>query len=690
MRALQVALLICCSTTLLAQQIRTLAGSTSGGGYADGQGTSARFSGPTNGAFCDGSLFVTDTGNHSIRRISAEGVVSTWAGALTEEGAADGDRAAARFRLPKGIAADGQCNLFVADAGNNSIRRISTSGQVTTVASGFNDPHDLAVDGAGRLWVADTGNKTVRLVSPNGAVTTLRTMKDPRGITIDADGNGVVADFGVGGSLVRITPSGQATTISGGTGAYTDVTYSGGKAYAIDFYESVLVRVEDNGSVVTIAGTRNQPGHEDGSGASVRFSQPTGIVAGPDGALLVVERMNSVVRRVSPSGEVTTWAGSAPAHAHVDGIGTAARFKSISDLDVDSEGVVYVASSTCIRRIGRGGVTTTLAGSPTLREHRDGSGSEARFVGITGLAVAPSGDLVVSDEQTIRRVTRGGVVTTIAGDPARSGLVDGDGAAARFYYPFSVGVAQDETIYVLDAINKAVRKIVGTTVTTLFRDSTLGVPMDLEMGADGDIYFWDENVPSIFRVTPAGVKSIVATDAAMLYGYSGLAVSADGTFFVGGTASRSHAIRRLLPGGTTFTTFAGSVQSLGNQNGEPNAARFTSPSTLTVAPDGRLFIGDSNGAIRYLTNGQPPSIALFSASPDSIQPSEAVTLSWSSSGATHVRIEPGLGEVAASGTMTVHPISSTTFTLIAWNDAGDAASTAFVAVPRGRVRSVRH
>src|SRR5687767_5213694 len=169
MRALGAVLLAAVTTTLTAQtlRVRTVAGPTTGGGYADGVGTNARFSGPTNAVACGGAVFVADTGNHAIRRISHDGVVTTWAGALTEEGSADGDRIAARFSHPMGIAADAQCNLYVADTGNHTIRSIAASGIVTTLAGAagsaglvnsvnplqarFDAPQAVAVDSTGRV-----------------------------------------------------------------------------------------------------------------------------------------------------------------------------------------------------------------------------------------------------------------------------------------------------------------------------------------------------------------------------------------------------------------------------------------------------------------------------------------------------------------------------------------------------------
>lgn len=709
MRALGAVLLVAVTTTLPAQtlRVRTVAGPTTGGGYVDGTGANARFSGPTNAVACGGAVYVADAGNHAIRRISHDGVVTTWAGALTEEGSSNGDRTAARFRFPAGVAADAQCNLFVADTGNHTVRRIAASGEVTTFAGAagsagfvnaanpqlarFDAPHDVAVDGTGRVWVADTNNKAVRAIAANGAVTTVSTFAEPRGIAIDGNGNALVTNFSTKGSIVRLAPTGERTSVSTTTGGYYDVVATAdGTVYAIDYYGAVVVRVEANGSVTTVAGARDKSGHVDGTGVDARFYQVTGLALDEDGTLLVVERLNCDLRKVTVAGEVSTFAGSAPQfNDTVDGPASAARFNGLSDLDIDADGVVYVASGSTVRRIARDGSTTTLAGSPAERAHRDGIGSEARFSGLTGLVLAPNGDVIVADGQTIRRVTQAGVVTTIAGQAGKPGLVDGVGDEARFNNPFSVGVAPDGTIYVCDTINRAIRKIVGNVVTTFHLDTTgLNLPTDLEVDAAGNVYFWDENISSLFRLTPDGTRTTLAHEP-MLYFYHGLAVAPDGTMYVGGGNSRSHAILRLTPGSTTLEVFAGTIHSPGNQNGEPLAARFFSPSVLTVAPNGRLYVADGNGAVRSFVTGDPPSIASFTASAASVRAGESVTLTWVTSGGTSARIDPQVGPVAPTGSTVVNPASTTRYTLIVSNDSGDESAITLVVVPR-RSRAVPH
>ncbi len=232
----------------------TFAGSVGALGSSDGAGSGARFNSPTRlEADADGNLYVTDTGNSTIRRISAAGAVTTLAGAAGECGSLDGDARNARFCSPQGIALDRQGNLYVADTLNHTIRRIDRANVVTTVAGvagacGSSDgrasearfcaPQDIEVDSAGYLYVADTANSTIREIAPNGNVRTIAgaagqcgsadgTAGNARlcraaGLALDGGGSLFVADTG-NGTIRRINVSNAVTTVVGVPGNQNNV-----------------------------------------------------------------------------------------------------------------------------------------------------------------------------------------------------------------------------------------------------------------------------------------------------------------------------------------------------------------------------------------------------------------------------------------------------------------------------------
>jgi sugar lactone lactonase YvrE len=221
----------------------TLAGGQTGA--TDGTGTAAEFNSP-NGLAIDsvGNLYVADTGNFTIRKVSPSGVVTTIAGTAGMKGSADGKGAAALFSFPTGIAIDVTGDLYVTDTGNNTIRKIDTTGQTSTIAgkpgvigstdgtgsaASFKGPTGIAVDSSGNLYVADSGNDTIREISPAAVVTTLAGLagqsgdidafgigarfNDPTGLALDSSGNVYVSDTG-NYSGREISPTGSVSTLN--------------------------------------------------------------------------------------------------------------------------------------------------------------------------------------------------------------------------------------------------------------------------------------------------------------------------------------------------------------------------------------------------------------------------------------------------------------------------------------------
>jgi streptogramin lyase len=630
--AVTLALLVTAGTGFSQEwQFRTLTGSTAGGGYRDGAALSARFSTPTALAVCADAIFIADSGNHAIRRLSRDGQVTTWAGALTVPGSVDGDRLQARFRYPFGIVADSQCNLTIAERGNHTIRRITAAGNVTTIAglagspgsaSGigaaarFRAPQDLALDSTGAVWITDTGNHTVRRMTSDGRVTTVAgtagafgfsstLLYQPEGITVDAAGNAYVCEIR-NNAIRKVTPQGVMTTLHRSTTFFPSDAVIGpdGALYVASDILQVVQRIGTDGIPTIVAGKESSTAWRDGRGAAARFDAPFGIALDVDGTFLIAEDRSTLIRRVTTDGEVTTIAGTVPDVRYAEGTAAGSRFDDIGRPAIDANGVAYVGTGSTIRRIARDGTTTTIAGLRGDTNYRDGSRDEARFGAARVLALEPSGSLVVADSDAIRRVTLDGSVTTIAGSRGKFGYVDAEGAEARFNSPTAMVVAADGTIYICETGNHDVRKIVGTTVSTLARDAAFQVPMGLDLGPDGNVYMWDENASALFRITPAGVVTVVAESRDLLFNYGGLAMGPDGSAYIGG--GRVHSILRLPPGGTAFEWFAGDDFSIGNENGDRSAVRFRSPGHLKFSPDGRLFVVDANLALRVTGAADPP------------------------------------------------------------------------------------
>ena len=591
--------------------IASVAGNFGGPGTIDGAGTGARFASPAGVALDNGgNLYVADA--TMVRRVDASGVVTTFAGSPTATGSADGAGSAALFGVVASVAVDPAGNVFVADSRNQTIRKITPAGVVTTfagttgvagsadgtgTAAQFNLPAGIATDAAGNVYVADTGNQTIRRISPAGVVVTLAgsagvtgavdgtgagaSFSGPNGLVVDASGNVFVVE--VGNSIVRrVTPTGVVTTFAGVAGAIgsadgvgTAARFNGPSGIAIDGAGNLYVGDGKNGTlraitpaavVTTIAGTPGAIGAADGTGAAASFSTYTTVAATAGGTLYVADRDNFEVRTVSTTRVVVTLAGAPQVAGSADGVGSAARFTQPYGVAVDAAGTLYVADpgTSTIRRIASGNNVTTLAGLAGSPGVADGVGPAARFGGVRGIAVGASGNLYVADfsNNTIRMVTPAGAVTTLAGNPLIAGAVDATGSAATFNGPSAVAVDAAGNVFVTDTINSTIRRVTPSGVVTTFA-GIAGV----RGAADGNGTAATFNLPS------------------------GIAIDASGTLYVADTGNAT--IRRISSSGVV-TTVAGSAGRTGSADGAATVASFNGPVGIGVSPAGNLFVVDTN------------------------------------------------------------------------------------------------
>lgn len=327
-------------------------------------------------------------------RVQAQDYVwSTLAGSANVIGAADGTGSAALFRFPEGIAVDDSGTVYVADTDSHTIRKITPAGVVTTLAgragfadfadstgesARFNTPERIAVDAGGNLFVADRVNNLIRRVTPAGVVTTVA---------------------GVPGECCN--PSAGVFTYPNG------VAVSGSSVIVADSAQTIRV-VTPGGSVVRLAGAYGVAGHFDGSPLFSRFHTPNGLAVDADGNVYVAEGYrNNDIRKITPLGETSTLAGNPTTDGHADGQGQLAEFRNPYDVAIDPAGNLYVADSdNCtIRKVTPSGLVSTIGGSPLLVGAANGRGSIARFSTPRAVAVDAYGVVYVADtfNKTIRK-----------------------------------------------------------------------------------------------------------------------------------------------------------------------------------------------------------------------------------------------------------------------------------------------
>jgi hypothetical protein len=321
-------------------------------GSVDGSGTAARFNQPHFLAFDAASnLFVTDTGNSVIRRISPAGVVTTYAGVAGTSLYVDGVATLARFVAPMGIAALSTNALLVTEVNSHTLRFITATREVNTAggATGlsgsidaflgsarFFQPSGIVVDSNQNTFIADTANHTIRRVTLASAVTTIAGSAGQAGTT---DGVGNAARFN--------RPRGIAIDRNN-------------NLYVADAGNHTIRRISPDGNVTTVAGLGGFSGSNDGSGSGARFNAPWGVAVDGGGTLYVADTGNHTIRRISPSGVVTTIGGAAGSAGHAEGNSTRARFTSPVGLALDSTGAIYVAVRDN-HLIARGALDTTPA-----------------------------------------------------------------------------------------------------------------------------------------------------------------------------------------------------------------------------------------------------------------------------------------------------------------------------------------
>lgn len=580
--------------------VRTIAGCVGEAGNTDGAGNSARFNCPTDVAMDrSGTLYVADCGNHVIRKVSPDGTVTSWCGCPGEAGSADGSGRAARFRSPTGLAVAEDGTVFVADTGNHTVRKISPSGGVTTwagkaAAGGFADgngaaarfcsPRDVAIGLAGQVFVADAENAVIRKISADGSVTTLagqagKTGKTdgrgtsarfvaPQSLATDASGNVFVVDAG-NPAIRRITPAGAVSTLSSAPARFASLrgiaVDTAGTIAVSDNEAQTVSRVTAAGHGTLWAGHPSHHGFADGAGSEARFNRPVGIAVDLNGTVFVSDSFSHILRSVSPDGTVTTLAGRVWSSGVDNGKGRAARFCWPGGVAADCAGNVYLADTGnhAVRKVTRDGVVTLLAGGAGASGSSDGKGSLARFSSPSAVAVDRAGNVYVADcgNQLIRKVTPDGTVSTVAGAAGLKGYADGSGATARFNQPTGIAVDTLNNIYVADAGNHVIRRIVpGRQVTTL-------------AGCAGMKGFSDGQ----------GVQARFSGPAAVAVDLTGSLIVAD---------RDNHLIRMVTPEGRV-STLGGKPNSMSSADGRGDTARFAQPSGVAVDRDGVIYVADA-------------------------------------------------------------------------------------------------
>ena len=538
--------------------------------------------------------------------------------------------------------------LIVANSMNKNLKSYTaassvldyTVGRVTTVAGDgttaqLNGANAVAVDSSGNIFVADTLNHRICMVIPGGSGA-LRTIAGS-GAAAFADGIGTGASFNI--------PSGIAVD-------------SKGNVYVSDTNNNRIRKLNNNSgtwSVSTFAGSgvtgsvsaaTGGAQFADGAGTTTaRFNLPIGICIDLNDNIYVADNWNYRIRMISSAGVVSTIAGSAT-KGTADGIGTAATFNAPTGVAVDSNLNVYVADfNDRIRKItpsSAGWTVTTFAGGSGYSGYSDGAGSVAKFNNAWGVSVDSCNNVYVSDmnNHRIRKITPGGIVTTLAGS-GTTVFADGIGVAATFNFPKCMCTDKSNNLYLADTTNNRIRRIVTDSandlttvrlplsssmplaigsVTTLA--TVYNMPMFITFDPAGNMYVSGRGAHAIYMETPAGVVSRIAGspssqsgfvdgqgDAARFWNPWALATDSAGNIYV--ADMNNHRIRKI-DSSRNVTTVAGSGVAGAWGDGLGTAAQLNFPAGLVFDSFGNLFFsehGTSNRIRMMAPNGNVTTIA---------------------------------------------------------------------------------
>lgn len=592
----------------------TFVGTRLSSGNVDGVGTNSKLFSPSKMAFDpSGNLFVSTAGIRTIRKITPDGTVTTYAGQSGLPGQVDGPAISSKLNSPAGIRSDSAGNIFVCDYSNHNIRKIDTSGNVTTFAGStaaqsgtvnaigtaarFSSPNSLEIDSSDNLYVGDNGTGNIRKITPDGTVTTFVAVGaswNANALAFNSDQTVLYLCFGASAVIKKLTMSTKA--------------------------------------IVTYSGTTGVAGQTDTTIANSLYGTQSDLVCDSNDNIYVCDSGTyNTIRKIIPSiDRVTTYQGyyDNVVLTAQEGFGTAARFTRPLRITTDSNSNMYITDSNShnIRKIDTDGLVTTFAGSISgASGSADGNGTNARFNQPYGIICDSNDNVYVADRlnHTIRKITPAGDVTTLVGTVGTGGYTDGIGTAVKLNYPFSLECDPNNNLYVGD--NGTIRKFTTSgTVTTFVGSSATGYVdgtgtaaklafvYDMTLDSNGNLFIIS-TLPTIRKITPAGVVTTFAGNsgiaahvngtgtAARFNSLDGITIDKNDVMYVSETdGALANRIRKILPTGVV-SDLAGFTVT-GSTDGTGTVARFNAPTGMVIDSTGVMYVCDNgNSLIRKVT-----------------------------------------------------------------------------------------
>ncbi len=617
-----------------------------------------------------GNLYISDTDHHRVRKVWNTGIITTLAGTGTAGFSGDGGPAAkAQLNLPYGVAVDASGNVYIADLGNQRVRRVAPDGTIATVAgtgdAGYSGdgsaatlaklhtPRNVAVDASGNLYISEFEGHRVRKVASNGTITTFAgngiagyrgdggpataaQLGYPAGLAAGSDGAVYIADSG--NNRIRKVSQGVISTVLGGTSGTTLATPIAvaadwaGNLYVAD--SSFVVRVYTPAGIWSnFAGTGAQGFSGDGAEASqALLMQPRDLAVSATTGLYIADGVR--LRQVDSTGAIHTLAGDAYLHAVGDGgAATAAILNQPASVALDGTGNLYIADpgTERVRQVRVDGTIATLTGNGSAGSSGDGGAAAAALVNTPmGVAVDPIGNVAIADSYNhrIRQVGTAGGIATIVGT-GKSGTGEDSMPALQTQLRAPHGVCFDRSgiLYIADTANHRILRLTPAgMVETAAGNASAGAsgdggpalyaqlnqPSACSLDSAGDLFIADTLNRRIRKVTPDGTISTAAgtgdagntgdggaATAARLQQPAGVAVDDNGNIFISDTGN--HSIRQVTADGTIRTIAGQGAAGYSGDGGPATAAMLHSPEGVVLDGAGDLYFADSgNQRVRRL------------------------------------------------------------------------------------------
>ena len=538
--------------------IRTIAGDGSPGASGDdGLAKNARLNSPY-GLSLDrqGNLYVADLGNARIRLITTEGRIRTVAGGGDVPAAESSEGSLAttlKLKTPRNVLADANGGFYFSDFDAHRVYYVDFRGILATFAgtgnpgygaenipanrSALRNPAGLAFEPLGGVIIVESGSQRLRRVA-RGIVTpylsdALRNypLYSPTGVAFDNAGNLYLADARATGALKR-TPHGEVTELAV-SGRAVAADPRGGAFYA---WNTSIYRVDPANKVALAAGAPTGIGEFSGDGGTAgtaRLLAPAALAYDRDGNLFVADERAHRVRRVTPAGLITTVAGTGkPAFSGDGGLAGKAGLNAPRGLAFDADGFLYIADSGnhAVRKISPGGLISSSAGNGFSGFRGDGGSASAALLNApSAVAVDPTGDVFIADtaNHRVRRINRGGLITTYAGTGTPGLAFEGSAAVfAQLNEPRGLAFDPAGNLYIADTANNRIRRVDLTGLLTTVGDPVFASPRGVTVAPDGAIYVADTGNHRICQITDAGVIKVAGADTPGFSGDGELAAAA--------------------------------------------------------------------------------------------------------------------------------------------------------------------